>query len=91
MEGVALKVMKSVTDGLRESDKMFLELEEKRMKFEEQQRREERQFQLQMMQMLVGSSRQPHTHAAPHSQYFPAFPHYGNSYFNSHGDTADSS
>ena len=41
MELVALKMMKFVTGGLRESDKM--------MKFEEQQRREERQFQLQMM------------------------------------------
>ena len=38
MEGVALKVMKSVTDGLRESDKLFLEIE-KRLKFEEQKRR----------------------------------------------------
>ena len=90
MEGVALKVMKLVTDGLKESDNMFLELGEKR-KSEEQQRREERQFQLQMMQMLVGSSHQPHAHANPHSQYFPAFPPYGDPYFNSHGDTADCS
>ena len=29
--------MKSVTEGLKQSDKMLLELEEKRMKFEEQQ------------------------------------------------------
>ena len=35
------KVMKTTTDGLRNSDKTFIELEEKRLKFEEQQRREE--------------------------------------------------
>ena len=60
MEAVVSKVMKTVTEELKESDKMFVELEEKRMKFEEQQRREERQFQLRMMQMLVGSSHRPH-------------------------------
>ena len=36
---VMSKVMTTVTEGLKESDKMFLELEEKRMKFEEQQKR----------------------------------------------------
>lgn len=55
VEDVMSKVMKTVTEGLRESDKMFLDMEEKRMKFEEQ-KREERKFQLQMMQILVGSS-----------------------------------
>ena len=48
VEDVMSKVMKTVTEGLRESDKMFLDMEEKRMKFEEQ-KREERKFQLQMM------------------------------------------
>jgi len=33
---------------------MFLELEEKRLKFEEQQKHEEREFQLKMVQMLQG-------------------------------------
>ena len=46
------KVMKTMTDGLKSSDKMFTELEEKRMKFEEQQRKEDQEFQLKMMQML---------------------------------------
>ena len=46
------KVMKTMTDGLKSSDKMFTEMEEKRMKFEEQQRKEDREFQLKMMQML---------------------------------------
>ena len=46
------KVMKTMTDGLRNSDKIFMELEEKRLKFEEQQRREKREFQLRMIQVL---------------------------------------
>ena len=70
---------------------MFMELEEKRMKFEEQQRREERQFQLQMMQMLLGSSNRPPTHANPHLQLFHTFPPYGDPYFNCHEDNTDSS
>ena len=43
-EEVMSKVMKTVTDGLKETDKMFLELEEKRMESEIQQRGEEHQF-----------------------------------------------
>ena len=67
-----LKVMMTVTESLKESDKMFLELEEKRMKFEEQQRREERQFQLQIMQIMFGSSNSypPPRPSDPHSQYY---------------------
>ena len=52
LEDAMTKIMKTMTDGLRSSDKMFMELEEKRLKFEEQQRREEREFQLRMIQML---------------------------------------
>lgn len=89
MEEVLSNVMKTITEGLKESDRMFLELEEKRMKFEEQQKKEERQFQLQMMQLLVGSSQQPHMPADPHSQFFPRFPPYGNPYYNPRGDTED--
>ena len=48
------KVVKIMSDGLRNSNKMFLELEEKTLKFEEQQKREEREFQLKMVQMLQG-------------------------------------
>ena len=43
-----------MSDRLRNSDKMFLELEGKRLKFEEQQKRKEREFQLRMVQMLQG-------------------------------------
>ena len=48
----AMKVMTVMTDGLKDSDRMFTELEVKRLKFEEQQRREEHEFQLHMVQML---------------------------------------
>ena len=49
------KVMKSVTDSMQSSDQMFVELEEKRMKFEAKQRKEEREFQFKMVQMLNAS------------------------------------
>lgn len=75
IEDVMSKVMKSVTESLKESDRMFVELEEKRMKFEEQQKKEERQFQLQMMQILVGSSN-PLSHPADPHAYFPTYPPY---------------
>lgn len=74
VEDVMSKVMKTVTEGLKESDKMLMELEEKRMKFEEQQKREERQFQLQMMQILVGSSNsRPPRADEPRSHYYPMY------------------
>ena len=87
MEGVALKVMKSVTDRLKESDKMCLELEKKRMKSEQEQRREERQ--LQMMQMLIGFSHRLHVHVqiAIHNILL----HSHLMVIHCHGDTADSS
>lgn len=55
MEDMMVKVMKSVTDSIKSSDKMFTDLEEKRLKFEEQQKREEREFQLKILQMLQQS------------------------------------
>ena len=64
---IIMKMMKVMTDGLRDSDKMFIELEEKRLKFEEQQRREERQFQLCMVQMLQSGMRG--------NSYFPSYEH----------------
>ena len=55
-----------------ESDKRLLQLEEKRLEFEErqlekeaQQRKEEREFQLRMMQLMMGQGygqAQPHYH-----------------------------
>ena len=43
-----------MTDRLRNSDKVLMELEEKRLKFEEQQRCEERDFQLRMIKVAWG-------------------------------------
>ena len=60
-------VVKEVVNSQRESDKMFLEMEEMRMKYEAEQRKEECDFQLQMMSMLFGSK---NTHMTP-EQYGP--------------------
>jgi len=50
---------------------MFSELEEKCIKFEEQQKREEREFQLKVVQMLPGgmvqSSMYPPQYHKPHT------------------------
>ena len=54
LEDAMTKAMKIMTDGLGDSDKMFIDLEEKRMKFEENQRSEECEFKLQMVQMFQG-------------------------------------
>jgi len=68
MEDMMTKVMKSVTDSLQNSDRMFLEMEERRMKFEAEQRKEEREFQLRMAQMYSTSQR------GHGSGYYPSFP-----------------
>ena len=41
-------VVKTMADGLRESDRMFVQLEEKGLEMEAQQKREEWQFQFQL-------------------------------------------
>ena len=69
-EEVVSKVMKAVTDGLRETDKMFLELEEEKMEFETQQKRNERQFQLQLAQILVRRPSSPPYHYSDYSSQF---------------------
>ena len=60
-------VVKEVVDAQERSDEKFLELEEKRMKFK---KREEREFQMQMMTMLFGG-RGPQASPASNSQYNP--------------------
>lgn len=93
IEDVMLKVVKTVTHGMKESDKMFLELEEKRMKYEEEQKREERQFQLQMMQMLLRSTQPPSHASQPHAQYYSMYPPYGiqpSQYYPGSGDSEES-
>ena len=65
VEGVVTNVMKKITKSLSEADKMFIRLEEKRMEYEAQQRREERQFQLQLAQTLAGQSSSPYNYSYP--------------------------
>ena len=58
--------MKTVTEGMKECDRMFMKMKEKRMQFEGQQKRKERQFQLQLMQIIFGrSSHHPPGHPPP--------------------------
>ena len=89
LETAVAKLMHTVTESWKESNQMSVQLD-KRMKNEQEQKREERKLQLQMMQMLVGSSQPHHTRADHNVQFCPTFPHYGDQYFNPHGDTADS-
>ena len=63
-------VVKEVVNSQRESDRLFLELEEKRLKHEAEQRKEERKFQLRLMSMLFGNQG---THI-PQDQYGPYRP-----------------
>ena len=67
------KVIKIVTDGMKSSDKMFTEWEEKRLKFEEQQRKEECEFQLNMIQMLQ-QGMESRNFYAPYSSLPPSAP-----------------
>ena len=55
IEAIMTSVVKEVVNSQRESDKLFFEVEEKRMKYEAEQRKEERDFQLRMMSMLFGN------------------------------------
>ena len=48
-------MVKEVVNSQRGSDKLFFEMEEKRMKYEAEQRKEEHDFQLQKMSMLFGN------------------------------------
>ena len=70
-ERIMSKVMKVMTDGLRESDRMFVELE-KRMEMEVQQKREECQFQLQLAQMFLGQPSASTEFQSP--SYYPKYP-----------------
>ena len=40
-----IKAMKTATDGLKESEKMYVELEEKHMEFEERMKQKDQEFQ----------------------------------------------
>ena len=74
IEQVVTEAMKAVTEGMKDSDKLSMEMEEKRLKFEEQQK-QERQHQLQMMQLLIGSSHlQGHPATDPCTHYYFMYP-----------------
>ena len=53
MEEVVTKVMKTVTEGIKQSEKMLVELEEKQMLFEERMRQKDREFHTEVMKMFV--------------------------------------
>ena len=72
------KAMKTVTDGLKESEKMYVELEEKHMEFEERMKQKDQEFQKKMMKMLV--SHLPPPSPAQYPMYQPFSPQPG--YFN---------
>ena len=46
--------MKTVTDTLKETEKMFIELEQRQMAFEEHLRNQDWDFHMQIVRMLVG-------------------------------------
>ena len=69
-EGLMTKLVKTMSDGLKESDRLFLEFEERRMEQYAQQRRETHQFQLQMAQLLAGRPN-PSTPSLP--PYYPSY------------------
>jgi len=53
MEDIMAKAMKTMTDGIKESEKMFIDLEEKHMKFEEKMKERDHKFQKEMMKMVM--------------------------------------
>jgi len=53
MEEIVTKAMRTVTDGLKESEKMYAQLEERHMEFEERMKEKDRDFQKEMMNLLV--------------------------------------
>jgi len=53
MEEVVTKAMKTVTEGIKKSEKMFIELEEKQMLFEERMRQKNCEFHMEMMKIFV--------------------------------------
>lgn len=82
MESMMTAVVKEVVDSQQKSDIMFLELEEKCMKFEAEQKKEEREFQMRMMAMLCG---RPTSYlAVPHTPPPGAYDPYGQQFTNNY-------
>ena len=69
MEEVVTKAMKTVTEGIKESEKMLVELEEKQMLFEERMRQKDREFHMEVMKMFV--ERLPPQNPTGYSMYQP--------------------
>ena len=63
-------VVKDVVEAQQRSDEMFFKMEEKRMQYEADQKKQEREFQLQMMSMIYGR-RSHHSPPAAGNVYSP--------------------
>ena len=75
VEAVMASVVKEVVNAQKKSDKLFLEVEEKRMKFEAEVKHEEREFQLRWLSILFGGQgRCPPT---PNFTSSPQYDEYG--------------
>jgi len=61
------KAMKTMTDVIKESEKMFIDLEKKHMKFEERMKERDHEFQKEMMKMMM--SRFTPSNPAPYPLY----------------------
>lgn len=67
IEDMMKNVVSAVVDAQKESNRMYLEMEEKGMKYEAEQRREEREFQLKVMSLLCGNQHPPSYVTQPRS------------------------
>jgi len=72
------KAMKTVTDGLKESELMYVELEEKQMEFEERMKEKDWEFQKEMLTMLVSYLPLPNPKQYRTSIYQPNYTGYFN-------------
>ena len=72
-------MMKTVTDGFKDTEKMMMQLEEKQMEFEERMRKQDREFQMEMMKMIVG--RLPPANPSQYPMYQPYQPSHPGGYF----------
>ena len=70
IESVMKNIVKDVVEAQQRSDEMFLKMEEKRMQYEADQKKQEREFQLQMMSMIYGR-RSHHSPPAAGNVYSP--------------------
>ena len=75
---VMTKTLKTVTDGFKETEMMMVELEEKKMEFEQRMRKQDHELQMEMMKMIVshlpspnpGPMYQPYQPPQPPGGYF---------------------